>query len=94
MGILRHSEIPLAWENPPQVTSNHRDRIQQRSKRYSWKDNHLVRCLPQGDKVVPPPYEWPSFTQRIHSKFGQFGIKCTYSLLVPHYHWRGTCAQV
>jgi hypothetical protein len=29
-------------EYPPQVTSSHRERIQQRSKRYSWKDNHLV----------------------------------------------------
>jgi hypothetical protein len=25
----------------PQITSSHRDRIQQRSKRYSCKDNHL-----------------------------------------------------
>ncbi len=47
-------------EYPPQVTSNHRDRIQQRSKRYSWRDNHLIQCLPQGDKVGPPPHEWPS----------------------------------
>jgi hypothetical protein len=23
-----------------------------------------------------------------------FGVKCTYSLLVPHYHWRGMYAQV
>jgi hypothetical protein len=28
-------------EYPPQVISNHWDRIQQRSKRYSWKDNHF-----------------------------------------------------
>jgi hypothetical protein len=44
-------------EYPPQVTSSHWDRIQQRFKRYSWRDNHLVQCLPQGDKVVPPPHE-------------------------------------
>jgi hypothetical protein len=31
---------------PPQVTSSHRDCIQQRSKCYSWKDHHLIRCLP------------------------------------------------
>ncbi len=30
----------------PRVTSNHWDRIQHCSKRYSWKDNHLIRCLP------------------------------------------------
>jgi hypothetical protein len=41
----------------PQITSSHQDRIQQQSKRYSWKDNHLVRCLPQGDRMVPPPHE-------------------------------------
>jgi hypothetical protein len=33
----------------PQVTSSHRDHIQLRSKCYSWKNNHLVRCLPHGD---------------------------------------------
>ncbi len=38
--FFQHGEYPL------QVTSNHRDRIQQRSKRCSWKDNHLVQCLP------------------------------------------------
>ncbi len=32
-------------EYPPQVTSSHWDHIQQWSKRYSWRDNHLVRCL-------------------------------------------------
>jgi hypothetical protein len=41
------------WEYPPQVTSSHWDRIQQQSKRYSWKDNHLFLCLPQGDRMVP-----------------------------------------
>jgi len=34
--FLQHGEYPS------QVTSSHRDRIQQRSKRYTWKDNHLV----------------------------------------------------
>jgi hypothetical protein len=43
----------------PQVTSNHRDRIQHQSKHYSWRDNHLVRCLPQGNKVVLSPHERP-----------------------------------
>jgi len=49
--FLQHGEYP------PHVTSSHQDRIQQRSKRYSWRDNHLITCLPQGDKVVPPPHE-------------------------------------
>jgi hypothetical protein len=40
-----------------QVTSSQQDHIQQQSKCYSWRDNHLVQCLPQGDKVVPPPHE-------------------------------------
>ncbi len=44
-------------EYPPQITSSHWDRIQQWSKRYSWKDNHFIRCLPQGDRMVPPPHE-------------------------------------
>jgi hypothetical protein len=78
----------------PQVTSNQRDRIQQRSKRYSWGDNHLVRCLPQGDKVVPPPHERPGLIQTVHSELGHFGVKRTYSLLALHYHWRGMYAQV
>ncbi len=86
--FLQHGEYP------PQVTSTHRDCIQQRSKRYSWRDNHLVRCLPQGDKLVPPPHERPGFIQKVHSKLGHFGVKHTYSLLLPHYYWRGMYVQV
>jgi len=82
--FLQHGEYP------PQVTSSQRDRIQQRSKRYSWKDNHLVRCLPQGDRVVLPPHERPSLIQKVHSELGHFGVKRT----APHYHWRGMYAQV
>jgi hypothetical protein len=70
----------------PQVSSSHQDRIQQQSKRYSWKDNHLIRCLSQGDKVVPPPHEWPGLIQKVHLELGHFGIKCTYILLAPRYH--------
>jgi hypothetical protein len=88
LGFLQHGEYP------PQVTSSQRDRIQQRSKRYSWKDNHLVRCLPQGDRMVPPPHERPGLIQKVHSELGHFGVKRTYSLLAPHYHWRGMYAQV
>jgi len=51
---------------PPQVTSSQRDRIQQRSRRYSWRDNHLIQCLPQGDKVVPPPHERHGLIQKVH----------------------------
>ncbi len=57
-------------------------------------DNHLVRCLPQGNKVVPPPHEWPGLIQKIHSELGHFGVKRIYSLLAPHYHWRGMYVQV
>jgi hypothetical protein len=78
----------------PQVTSSHRDHIEQRSKCYSWRDNHLIQCLPQGDKVVPPPHERPSLIQKVHSELGHFGVKHTYSLLSPHYHWRGMYVQV
>jgi len=69
-----------------QVTSNQRDCIQQRSKRYSWRDNHLIWCLPQGDKVVPPPHEWLNLIQKVHLELGHFGVKRSYSLLAPHYH--------
>jgi hypothetical protein len=88
LGFLQHGEYL------PQVTSSQWDRIQQRSKHYSWKDNHLVRCLPQGDRVVPPPHERPGLIQKVHSELGHFGVKRTYSLLAPHYHWRGMYAQV
>jgi len=81
-------------EYPPEVTSNHWDRIQQRSKCYSWKDNHLIWCLPKGDIVVPPPHERLGFIQKVHSELGHFGIKRTYSLFAPHYHWRGMYAKV
>ncbi len=78
----------------PQVTSSHWDCIEQRSKHYSWKDNHLVRCLPQGNIVVPPPHEQPGLIQKVHLEFGHFGVKHTYCLLAPHYYWRGMYAQV
>jgi len=86
--FLQHEEYP------PQITSNHWDRIQQRSKRYSWGDNHLIRCLPQGDRMVPPPHERPCLIQKVHSELGHFGVKRTYSRLVPPYHWRSIYAQV
>jgi hypothetical protein len=81
-------------EYPPQVTLNHWDRIQHRSKRYSWRDNHLIQCLPQGNRMVPPPHEWPGLIQKLHLGLGHFGVKRIYCLLVPHYHWRGMYAQV
>jgi hypothetical protein len=77
-----------------QITSSLRDCIQQWSKRYAWKDNHLVRCLPQGDRMVPPPHERPGLIQKVHLKLGHFRVKPTYSLLTPHYHWRGMYVQV
>jgi hypothetical protein len=83
--FLQHGEYP------PQVTSSHRDHIQQQSKHYSWKDNHLVWCLPQSNIVVPPPHEWLGLIQKVHLKLGHFGIKRTYTL---HYHWKGMYAQV
>jgi hypothetical protein len=51
--FLQHGEYP------PQVTSSQRDHIQRWSKHYSWRDSHVVRCLPQGDRMVPPPHERP-----------------------------------
>jgi len=86
--FLQHGEYP------PQVTSSHRDHIQQQSKRYSWRDNDLVQCLPQDDRVVPPPHEWLCLIQKVHSKLRHFGIKCIYSLFALHYHWRSMYAQV
>jgi hypothetical protein len=64
--FLQHGEYP------PQITSSLWDRIQQRSKCYSCKDNHLVRCLPQGDIMVPPPHERPGLIQKVHLELGDF----------------------
>jgi len=94
MARLGHSKVSSTWGIPSQVTSSHWDRIQQRSKHYSWRDNHFVRCLPQGNRVVPPPHEWPGLIQKVHSELGNFGVKRIYSLFAPHYHWRGIYAQV
>jgi hypothetical protein len=85
--FLQHGEYP------PQIMSSQRDRIQQRSKRYSWRENHLVRRLPKGDKVVLPPHERPGLIQKVHSEFGHFGVKRTYSLLTPHYLERYVCSS-
>jgi hypothetical protein len=81
-------------EYPPQITSSHRDRIQQWSKWYSWRDNHLLWCFSQGDRVVPPSHEQFGLIQKVHLELVHFGIKRIYSLLALHYHWRGMYAQV
>jgi len=86
--------FPQHGEYLPQVTSSQQDRIQQQSKFYSWSDNHLVRCLLEGDKVVRPPHERPGLIQKVQSELGCFGVKHTYSLLTPHYHWKCMYAQV
>ncbi len=44
--------------------------------------------------MVPPPHEQPGLIQKVHSKLGHFGIKHTYNLLAPHYHWRSMYVQV
>jgi hypothetical protein len=44
--------------------------------------------------MVPPPHERPGLIQKVHSELGHFGIKRTYSLFAPHYHWRGMYDQV
>ncbi len=72
----------------------HQNRIQQRSKFYSWKDNHLVRCLPQGDGVVLPSHEQLGFIQKVNSTLRHFGIKRIYSLLAFHYHLKCMYVQV
>jgi len=68
----------------PQVTSSQRDRIQKWSNCYSWKDNHLVRCLPQGDRMVPPPHEQPGLIQKVHSELGhlELNVLIAFSLLI------------
>jgi hypothetical protein len=32
--------------------------------------------------------------RKVHLELGHFGVKRTYNLLAPHYHWRGMYAQV
>jgi len=78
LGFLQHGEYL------PQITSSQRDRIQQRSKRYLWRDNHLVRCLPQGDRMVPPPHERPGLIQKVHSGLDtlELNILIAFSLLI------------
>jgi hypothetical protein len=68
-----HQVIRTVYKSSPNATHG------------AWRDNHLVRCLPQGHKMVPPPHEWPGLIQKVHSKLGHFGVKCTYDLLAPHY---------
>jgi hypothetical protein len=91
LGTLRFLQH---WEYLTQVTSSHWDCIQQRSKCYSWRDNYFVWCLPQGDKMVPPPHEQLGFIQKVHLELGHFGVKHIYNIFIICYHWRGMYAQV
>lgn len=40
---------------PSDVSKTERDRIQHRAARFMWQQDHLVRVLPTGNKVVPAP---------------------------------------
>jgi mRNA deadenylase 3'-5' endonuclease subunit Ccr4 len=44
--------------------------------------------------MVPPTHERFGLIQKVHSKLRHFGIKCTYNLLAPHYHWKSMYVQV
>jgi hypothetical protein len=94
MGGLGHSEVFLAWGIPfPNYIKSLRSHITVVQMLF-MEGHHFVRCSPQGDRMVPPPHEWPSLIQKVHSEFGHFGIKRTYSILTPHYHWRGMYVQI
>jgi hypothetical protein len=54
----------------------------------------LSNVLPQCERMVPPPHEQPGLIQKVHLELGHFGVKCTFSVVAPHYHWRGMYAQV
>ncbi len=78
MKFLQHGEYL------PQVASNQRDYIQQWSKCYSWRDNHFIWCLPQGDRMVPPPHECPSLIQKVHLELDTLELRVliAFSLLI------------
>ncbi len=44
--------------------------------------------------MIPPPHERPSLIQKVHSELRHFGVKRTYSLFAPPYHWKGMYVQV
>jgi hypothetical protein len=44
--------------------------------------------------MVPPPHERSGLIEKVHLELGHFGVKHIYSLLTPHYHWRGMYAPV
>jgi hypothetical protein len=44
--------------------------------------------------MVPPPHKQSSFIHKVHSELGHFGVKRTYSLLIPYHQWKGMCDQV
>jgi hypothetical protein len=44
--------------------------------------------------MVLPPHERLGLIQKVHSEFRHFGVKRTYSILTPHYYWKGMNAQV
>jgi len=84
MGGLGHSEVFLTWgiPSPSYIKSagSHVIAVQT----LLMEGHHFVRCLPQGDRVVPPPHEQPGLIQKVHLELGHFGIKRTYSLFAPH----------
>jgi len=94
MGGLGHSEVSSAWgiPSPSYIKSS---KLHTTTVQMLFMEGQSPRpILPQGDNVVPPPHERLGLIQKVHLELGQFGVKRTYNLLVPHYHWKSMYAQV
>ena len=63
---------------PSGTTSAERNRVNKRLRYYTWRDNQLLRVMPDGStKLVPAPEERQQLISKYHQQCGHFGIRST-----------------
>ena len=58
------------------------------------ENQQLLCCLANGTRLVSLPSMRVKLIQKLNFELGYFGVKHTYSLLAPTYHWQDMYADV
>ncbi len=94
MGGLGHSKFFLAWGIPfPNYIKSSGSHITMVQTLLMEGQSPCLMLTTRRHSGFPP-HERHGLIQKVHSELGHFGVKRTYSLFAPHYHWKSMYAQV